>query len=173
MYAKGFLCLDHEEVPGNAGLKDQVMALKWVQKNIAKFGGDPNNVTLYGLNIAAAFVHYHLMSPLSQGIQVILDANKLYCYFLLFPIIPCKQICVVNCTGLFHHVIIQGDCALNPHAYVPREVAIKKAFKLGKALEWDTDNTDDLLEFLRAVPTTDLAEAARKTYSVGVSCIIC
>lgn len=131
----GFLCLDHEEVPGNAGLKDQVMALKWIQRNIAKFGGDPNNVTLYGLNIAAAFVHYHLMSPLSEG--------------------------------LYHRVIIQGDCALNPHVFVPREVAIKKAFRLGKVLEWDTDNTDDLLEFLRAVPTTELAEAARMTYDDG------
>lgn len=90
MCSKGFLCLDHEEVPGNAGLKDQVMALKWVRKNIAKFGGDPNNVTLYGLNIAAAFVHYHLMSPLSQGMQVILDTNKLY-YFLLFTIILCNK----------------------------------------------------------------------------------
>lgn len=67
IYVKGFLCLDHEEVPGNAGLKDQVMALKWVQRNISKFGGDPNNVTLYGYGVTAAFVHYHLMSPLSEG----------------------------------------------------------------------------------------------------------
>ncbi|KAH9631704.1 hypothetical protein HF086_014705 [Spodoptera exigua] len=33
----GFLCLDTEEVPGNAGMKDQVAALQWVNKNISHF----------------------------------------------------------------------------------------------------------------------------------------
>lgn len=64
----GFLCLDHEEVPGNAGLKDQVMAFQWIQKNIAKFGGDPNNVTIFGESAGGASIQYHLLSPLSQGL---------------------------------------------------------------------------------------------------------
>lgn len=46
--ALGFLCLDTAEVPGNAGMKDQVTALKWVHENIANFGGDPKNVTIFG-----------------------------------------------------------------------------------------------------------------------------
>lgn len=49
------------------------MALKWVKKNIAKFGGDPDNITLYGFGVGASFAHYHLMSPLSEGILVILE----------------------------------------------------------------------------------------------------
>ncbi|XP_013183096.1 esterase B1 [Amyelois transitella] len=64
----GFLCLDNDEVPGNAGLKDQVAALKWVKKNIAKFGGDPENVTLFGCSAGAASVCYHLVSKMSQGL---------------------------------------------------------------------------------------------------------
>lgn len=55
------------DVPGNAGLKDQVMVLRWVRRNIAQFTGDPNNVTLFGESAGAASVHYHLLSPMSRG----------------------------------------------------------------------------------------------------------
>ena len=44
----GFLSLGTEEVPGNAGMLDQVAALQWVQENIHRFGGDPGKVTLMG-----------------------------------------------------------------------------------------------------------------------------
>ncbi|XP_022835292.1 cholinesterase 2-like [Spodoptera litura] len=64
----GFLCLDTEDVPGNAGMKDQVAALRWVNKNIASFGGDPNNVTIFGESAGGASVTYHLISPMSKGL---------------------------------------------------------------------------------------------------------
>jgi carboxylesterase type B len=50
----GFLSLDDPElnIPGNAGLKDQTFALKWVQRNIERFGGDPGNVTVFGESVS-------------------------------------------------------------------------------------------------------------------------
>jgi Carboxylesterase type B len=63
----GFISTEDSEAPGNNGLKDQVMALKWVRQNISQFGGDPNNVTLGGTSSGGACVNYHLFSNMSEG----------------------------------------------------------------------------------------------------------
>jgi carboxylesterase type B len=64
----GFLALNHPEVPGNAALKDQNLALKWVRRNIKRFGGDPQRVTLAGLSSGAHSVTAHMLSPMSAGL---------------------------------------------------------------------------------------------------------
>lgn len=66
----GFLSLDDIslDIPGNAGLKDQNLALKWTQKNIVNFGGDPNNVTIFGVSAGGASAQYHVLSPASKGL---------------------------------------------------------------------------------------------------------
>ncbi|XP_065201843.1 esterase E4-like [Planococcus citri] len=77
LHVFGFLNLGIPECPGNMGLKDQVMLLKWVQNNIKYFGGDPNNVTLHGISSGASSVHLHMMSPMSKGLfhKVILQSG--------------------------------------------------------------------------------------------------
>ncbi|XP_058794277.1 juvenile hormone esterase-like [Phymastichus coffea] len=66
--ALGFLSLNHENATGNCGLKDQNLALKWVQKNIANFGGDPKQVTIFGQNAGSVAVDLHILSNMSSGL---------------------------------------------------------------------------------------------------------
>ncbi|KAK9301557.1 hypothetical protein QLX08_006113 [Tetragonisca angustula] len=66
--AIGFLNTQDKNAPGNAGMKDQVMALKWVKDNIHFFGGCPNRVTIFGASSGGASVQYHMLSPMSEGL---------------------------------------------------------------------------------------------------------
>lgn len=55
-------------VSGNYGLMDQIHALKWVRKNIAQFGGDPHNITIFGQSAGSRSVALQMISPLSEGL---------------------------------------------------------------------------------------------------------
>ncbi|KAK9502365.1 hypothetical protein O3M35_011154 [Rhynocoris fuscipes] len=65
---QGFLSTEDEVLPGNYGLKDQSMALKWIRKNIKNFGGDPNRITIYGESSGGSSVHHQMISPWSKGL---------------------------------------------------------------------------------------------------------
>ncbi|XP_015174308.1 PREDICTED: venom carboxylesterase-6-like isoform X2 [Polistes dominula] len=64
----GFFSLGNSIAPGNYGLKDMVMALKWVQQNIESFGGDRNSVTLMGSSSGAASIHILSLSKKTEGL---------------------------------------------------------------------------------------------------------
>ncbi|CAG9785524.1 unnamed protein product [Diatraea saccharalis] len=120
----GFLCLDNEQVPGNAGLKDQVAALQWVKRNITVFGGDCNNITIFGCSAGSACTSFHLISKMSEG--------------------------------LFNKAICQSGVCLNDWSYniYPRQ----RAFQLGKLLGKETEDENELLEYLKSVPASSLVK---------------
>lgn len=66
--ALGFLAVGTTDVPGNAGMKDQILALQWIQRNIASFGGNPNSVTITGLSAGGVSATSHMLSPMAQGL---------------------------------------------------------------------------------------------------------
>uniref|UniRef100_A0A4W3K9R7 Carboxylic ester hydrolase n=1 Tax=Callorhinchus milii TaxID=7868 RepID=A0A4W3K9R7_CALMI len=64
----GFLSTGDENGRGNYGLWDQHMAIKWVKKNIANFGGNPGLITLFGESAGGASTSMHALSPVNKGL---------------------------------------------------------------------------------------------------------
>ncbi|PIO33450.1 hypothetical protein AB205_0208940, partial [Aquarana catesbeiana] len=64
----GFLSSGDNQAPGNYGFLDQVEALRWVQENIANFGGDPDSVTIFGESAGGISVSALVLSPLAKGL---------------------------------------------------------------------------------------------------------
>lgn len=125
----GFLCLDTPEIPGNAGMKDQVAALRWVRNNIQQFGGDPNKVTLFGESAGAVSVTYHVQSSMSKG--------------------------------LFHKAISQSGTSLVDWAQ--GKDGLGRAFRLAKYLGKETNNKEDLYEFLKSIPASKFTKITMRT----------
>ncbi len=64
----GFVSLGNEEVTGNQGFRDQSKALQWVQDNIDAFGGDPQQVTIFGESAGSWSIMHQVLTPLSAGL---------------------------------------------------------------------------------------------------------
>jgi len=63
----GFLTTETEEAPGNLGLRDQSLALKWIKNEASNFCGDPNRISIFGSGSGATSAILQMISPLNQG----------------------------------------------------------------------------------------------------------
>lgn len=67
LHVLGFLSLPQMGIPGNAGLKDQQMALEWIHENISHFNGDPQRICLFGESAGAVCVNFHVLNQRSRN----------------------------------------------------------------------------------------------------------
>lgn len=72
----GFLSLNSDEYAGNMGLKDQLLALKWINENVEYFGGDREKITIFGQSSGASAAHLHSLSPSSKNLYKRLIASS-------------------------------------------------------------------------------------------------
>uniref|UniRef100_A0A182PNF0 Acetylcholinesterase n=1 Tax=Anopheles epiroticus TaxID=199890 RepID=A0A182PNF0_9DIPT len=76
----GFLSTGDSAAPGNFGLKDQALALRWVKRNIKSFGGNDRLITIVGQSAGATSVHMHMISRQSRGLfhrAIMMSGNSL------------------------------------------------------------------------------------------------
>lgn len=64
----GFLSTGSPEAPGNLGLKDQALLLRWLKLHISRFGGDSSSITLLGYGAGAISITLHMVSPMSRNL---------------------------------------------------------------------------------------------------------
>lgn len=91
--AFGFMSTGDEHAPGNQGLKDIVLALQWVQENIENFGGDKEQVTIFGHSAGSIVVHHLLMSDSAKNLfkQAILQSGTAFMKSTFQPNNPYQQ----------------------------------------------------------------------------------
>ena len=64
----GWLYLNSEEAPGNTGYWDQSIVLRWIKSEIKSFGGNPNDITLFGVSAGSISVSAHVISPITRNL---------------------------------------------------------------------------------------------------------
>lgn len=64
----GFLSTGDKNAQGNYGLKDMVVALKWVKENVVAFGGNPEKITVFGQSAGSVSIHYLLLAGKHEGL---------------------------------------------------------------------------------------------------------
>ncbi|GIY25234.1 acetylcholinesterase-1 [Caerostris darwini] len=76
----GFIDAGTKDAPGNVGLHDQSLAMRWIKDNVHHFGGDPDRITLFGESAGSISVSLHLISPVSKGLfkRAILESGTAY-----------------------------------------------------------------------------------------------
>lgn len=136
--ALGFMSLGTSDCPGNAGFKDQVLAMKWIRDNIEKFGGDPDSITLIGNSAGASSVTLHMISPMSVGLfhKVIIMSSAVSTINYFEPHqfdIAQYQAKIMNCSAETPEIVYK--CLMTVDAIEMAELSFTSHYSLSNPLE--------------------------------------
>ena len=173
----GFLATDDKAATGNYGIMDQVAVLKWVKKNIDKFGGDPNQVTIMGEDSGAASATILAMSPLATGLFhryvvfhyvtglrfFITDDERVvvgWKFFLKNPIMLVIKT-KFRLLDYFRAIALSGNALCDQYIQSnPHEAAVE----LANRLECSSEKGEDIVNCLSRQTQQDLIKAANSMF---------
>lgn len=145
----GFLSTGDLNCPGNWGLKDQIMALHWIKRNIRNFGGNPDKISIVGQSAGSSSVSYIMQSPKSAGRLIEIVTSETVVRFLL---------------GLYSSAIMQSGTSLCLWSLT--RTAKEFAFALGIRLGIFSTDSHELVEELRKIDYQRLKRAENDVYYV-------
>ncbi|CAG2162484.1 unnamed protein product, partial [Oppiella nova] len=137
----GFIYGGDETAPGNVGFYDQLLALKWVRENIHLFGGDRDQITIFGQSAGSWSVSAHIVSPLSKGLfkRAIMESGS-HMYY--------KERDVINTTEAIlngQHLAEQLKCNSSEHwLQCLRGVDAKEFLKYEALMTYPVEGTEFL-----------------------------
>ncbi|PSN42536.1 hypothetical protein C0J52_03842 [Blattella germanica] len=175
----GFLSTGDSICPGNNGLKDQVVALRWVRDNIAAFGGNPGSVTIFGESAGGATTHYLMLSPASQGLfhRVISESGTALGLWAIAPngssVHQAKKVAsLLNCPTHPSKALVNclrrreaADIIKTDTAFM--QWSIDPALTFKPVLERDVPKDDEI--FLPAHPLKLIANASAVPWMTGIT----
>ncbi|KAG8449764.1 hypothetical protein GDO86_016424, partial [Hymenochirus boettgeri] len=169
--ALGFLALPgYKEAPGNAGLFDQRLGLKWIHENIASFGGNPDSVTIFGHSAGGASVGFHLISPVSHAYftRAIMQSGTTTSSWTIHTEERAKHLTLklaesLDCPSKDYDAIMACLIQKDPVELINKQQLVREVYALTNFLPV-IDN-----DFLNDLPESSLKQIFKKDILLGIT----